>query len=330
MIGLNRLGLPARPVLSARIRSEPFLYATTATPGETVTIHRITPTGGSITISWGDGEATTVAAGVITAQAHVYAAAGTFEIRVTPLILVTALDIHDPALSGFRSAQLAGNAMRYFVCNSLGATVQNVINSADMIGWYPFHWWLYSVPSGSYIINSSDFSTWKPSQFFLFSMPSGAYTINTADFSLWNILYLYISNMPVGTYIMNLSNFSSSNPQSFSINNMPSASTTWAINSTDLSGFRAMTTFDMGNNVFNQSQVDAILWGLYQASVSPRTATGGTIDVGGTNAAPSGTYQAAAACPVSAATPGKEVAHELANDTCAAGFNKWTTVTFTA
>jgi len=77
--------------------------------------------------------------------------------------------------------------------------------------------------------------------------------------------------------------------------------------------------------------MDAILWGLYQAALS-RTATGGTINVGGTNAAPSGTFQAASACPVSVATDGKEVAHELINDGCdaiAAG-ETWTTVTITA
>ena len=35
-------------------------------------------------------------------------------------------------------------------------------------------------------------------------------------------------------------------------------------------------------------------------------------------------------CPVTSSTDGKEIAHELLNDGCAVGFNKWTTVTITA
>jgi hypothetical protein len=69
---------------------------------------------------------------------------------------------------------------------------------------------------------------------------------------------------------------------------------------------------------------------MYQATLA-RTVNGGTLNVGGSNAAPSGVYQPAAACPVTAATPGKEIAHELEFDGCgaiAAG-ETWTTVTFT-
>jgi hypothetical protein len=64
--------------------------------------------------------------------------------------------------------------------------------------------------------------------------------------------------------------------------------------------------------------------------LAPRTGSGGSVDIGGSNAAPSGTFQAASACPVTAATDGKEVAYELLNDSCGVGFNKWTTVTVTA
>ena len=80
------------------------------------------------------------------------------------------------------------------------------------------------------------------------------------------------------------------------------------------------------HNSLTQAAVNAALWGFYQGTTT-RTATGGTINVGGTNAAPSGTFQAPASCPVTVATPGKEVAHALLNDGCAVGFNKWTTVT---
>jgi len=97
----------------------------------------------------------------------------------------------------------------------------------------------------------------------------------------------------------------------------------------DCSGAVRLQIYHYYNCGLNQATVDAILWSLYQATLS-RTATGGEINLGGTNAAPSGTFQAASACPVSAATDGKEVAWELLNDDCGDGFNVWATVTITS
>ena len=102
--------------------------------------------------------------------------------------------------------------------------------------------------------------------------------------------------------------------------------------SVTVGGFAGWTTtnnFQMQDNGLSQSVVDAILWELYQASAAPRTVSGGTINVGGSNAAPSGTFQAVASPPVSAATPGKEIAYELLNDSLGL-FNNWATVTITA
>ena len=131
-------------------------------------------------------------------------------------------------------------------------------------------------------------------------------TFDSADVAAWRPTYFYMSSMPVGTYTIVIT----------------------------ANGFAAWSTglsnFQMQGNSLTQAQVDAILWDLYQAAKVPRTATGGTINVGGTNAAPSGTFQAASACPVTSSTDGKEIAHELLNDTCAVGFHKWTTVTITA
>ena len=136
-------------------------------------------------------------------------------------------------------------------------------------------------------------------------MPAGTYNIDTADMALWTPTLWYLYSMHV-------------------------ASLTLTVASADFAGWTKTTTMRADGNSLIQAQVNEILYGMYRASIAPRTAAGGTINVGGTNAAPSGVYQAAAACPVDAATPGKEVAHELLNDGCGAGFNKWTTVTFTA
>ena len=149
--------------------------------------------------------------------------------------------------------------------------------------------------------NSVDVSAWRPTYFYLYAMPAGyAGTFNSVDVSAWRPTDFRLYAMPAG-YVV-----------------------------TAGGGFAGWTTtngFQMQGNALSQAQVDAILWELYQATATPRTATGGTINVGGSNAAPSGTFQAPASCPVTVATPGKEVGHALLNDGCAVGFNRWTTVT---
>ena len=132
-------------------------------------------------------------------------------------------------------------------------------------------------------------------------MPAGyAGTFNSADVSAWQPAYFYLHSMPAGYAITAGGGFAN-----------------WS----------TTVNFYVQNNGLTAGTVDAILWELYQASTVPRTASGGTINISDSNAAPSGTYQAATSCPVTVATPGKEIAHELKNDGCAVGFNKWTTVT---
>lgn len=125
-------------------------------------------------------------------------------------------------------------------------------------------------------------------------------TFNSVDVSAWRPTYFYLISMPAGYVVTAGGGFA---------------------------GWTTTNSFQMQGNALSQAQVDAILWELYQATATPRTATGGTINVGGSNAAPSGTFQAPASCPVTVATPGKEVGHALLNDGCAVGFNRWTTVT---
>jgi len=70
-----------------------------------------------------------------------------------------------------------------------------------------------------------------------------------------------------------------------------------------------------------QTEVDAILLGLWDA-FPLKTNTGGTINLNGTgNAAPSGTY--AAQCPP---TTGKNAAYELINDSCGVSSKHWSTI----
>jgi len=123
----------------------------------------------------------------------------------------------------------------------------------------------------------------------------------------WTPTYWYLYSMPAGTLTV-----------------------TAAAN---FNGWIRPSEFRFDNLTLNQTQVDAILWGLYGAFAG-KTSTGGTLNLGGSgdtaNAAPSGTFQAASACPVSVATDGKEVAYELLNDTCGVSTKHWATVTINA
>ena len=133
-------------------------------------------------------------------------------------------------------------------------------------------------------------------------MPAGyTGTFDSADISAWRPTIFLLYSMPSGYAITAGGGFAN-----------------WT----------TTTTFNMQSSALPQATVNAILWELYQASAAPRTASGGTISLVG-NDAPSGTFQAVASPPVSAATPGKEIAYELLNDSLGL-FNNWATVAVTA
>lgn len=230
------------------------------------------------------------------------------------------------------------------------------VNSADMVDWRPTHFWLYTMPAGDYTIDSTHMIDWRPTNWRVFVIPTGNYAIDSSHMVSWRPEYWYLRTMPAGSYAVSTAHMVDWRPigwefgvmpaGSYAVNtahmvdwrpatwyaySMPIASTTWALAADNFAGWINCNGFGAYNNSFDTTQVNALLWGMYQAATA-RTVTGGTINVGGTNAAPSGTFQAASSCPVTAATPGKEVAHELLNNGCG-GINLgrvWATVTFTA
>jgi hypothetical protein len=144
-------------------------------------------------------------------------------------------------------------------------------------------------------------SAWRPTNFYLIQLPAAFAVVNSADVSGWRPTFFYVSNVPGASVIAD-------------------------------GGFSGWTTtnyLSLASAGLTQATVDAVLWELYQAT-ELRAAAGVLLDVGGSNAAPSGVHQAATVCPVSAGTPGKEIAHELKYDGCATGLKKWGTVTFAA
>jgi len=366
-----------------RAVSKLTLAATTAGAGN-VTLHRMTPAAGkSLTIDWGDGSTTVVAAGDVANQVHAYAGAGTWSIRVTDARNIVQMDLHDAQLSGLKSAELRQSVLTYFLCYLIGNATPGRFDSADVAGWTPTNFQLYSMPAGyAGTFNSADAAGWTPTTFYLYSMPAGyagtfdsadaagwtptdfrlltmpagyAGTFDSADVAGWTPTTFYLYSMPAGyAGTFDSADVAGWTPTTFRLLTMP-AGYAGTFNSADVAGwtpttfwmysmpagytitagggfanFTTTTNFFMQGNGLLTATVDAILWELYQATAAPRTGVAGTINVAGTNAAPSGVYQPAAACPVTVATPGKEVCNEFTLDGCGVGFPVWGACSFTA
>jgi len=207
----------------------------------------------------------------------------------------------------------------------------STIDTADFAGMPLTNWRCYDLPSGgSYTINTADFAGMPLAYWWCHSLPAGGtYTIDTADFAGMPLIIWYCHSLPAGgTYTIDTADFAGMSPIIWYCYSMPFGAIT-NVAQNGFANFTKCTSFRFDNNSLSQSDVDTALWSLYQATVTPRTASGGTINVGGSNAAPSGTFQAASACPVTISTDGKEIAYELLNDSCGVGFNKWSIVTIT-
>ena len=174
-----------------------------------------------------------------------------------------------------------------------GATV--TINSGDIQGWRPSAITIINMPSGTYNLNSAHFAAWRPTTFYL-SFPAGTYTFNTADMAAWNPQTWKLMNMPVGG--------------------------TYTFGATVMRNWTNARELNVSGLGLNQATVDTILFDIYAGRMGYTYATP-TLNVGGTNAAPSGVY-ADEDPPVT----GKGAAFELQNDPEAEGFSRWA-ITFT-
>ncbi len=301
-------------------------WQVTTTGAETLTIAAFTVSAATV-VDWGDGSSDTYSGAG--ARTHNYAGAGTWTVRVMQPGNVTALALNDNKVI-LNSSGIA--SMTNMATFELTAAKSGAFNSADVAGWRPSIFQLISMPAGfTGTFNSADVAAWRPINFQLYNMPAGyACVFNSADVAGWRpltyIMYAMPNTTTTGTF--NTTDVSGWRPSVFFIFRQMPASYTFIV-SGGMENWTTANYVDMGSNAFSQAQVDAILYSLYRASIAPRTASGGTIILSGTNAAPSGTFQACASPPVSAATPGKEIAYELLNDSLGL-FNNWATVTITA
>jgi len=318
------------------------LTATTAGAGQTVTLQRITHSRPS-TVQWGDGAVDSHGADYTGPWTHTYTDAGTYEVCVHHADRITGVDLRDSKISGLNTVQLRRSVLTRFWATGLDATTANVIRSADMINWRPTLWYLYSMPAGAYDIDSAHMVDWRPTLWSLRSMPAGTYDIDSAHMVDWRPLSWYLFLMPAGTYDIDSADMVDWRPTNWRLYSMPAG--TYDIDSADMVDWRPLYLWlysmpaagssyafaatcmrnwtgaeliycqDLG---LLQATVDAIIADVWVGRAGYTYATP-ELNVGGTNATPTGVYQDGYPLPLTAL----EAVHDLVNDDDAAGINTW-------
>ena len=316
------------------------LSAATTGAGQTVTLQRITPTGGTATVSWGDGSTSTIANGNTGTTTHVYASAGTYAISISNPSILTYIDLRDTKLS-FNSVALVG----CIALASLRVDISGTFNSADIVmcpltfmhiyfpvaGTYTFnsshiaamsltYLYVYFPVAGTYTFNSSHIAAMSLTSLTLYTTTAGTYTFNSSHVSAMLLTYLYIYMTVAGTYTFNSTHIAARTTIT-NVTVVLHATNTFTVARADWDGFPACGTIRV-EAALSQAQVDNLLLGLWDGFAT-KTVNAGTVDLlGQSNAAPSGILQAQ--CPP---TTGYEAAYELTTDSCGVSSKHWTSVT---
>lgn len=232
---------------------------------------------------------------------------------------------------GYAEQAVSGTVLPGFMVTTTGAQTLTIasftVSSSTTIYWGDGNSDAYT-GSGTRTHNYASAGTWNvyfssASTVTALTLADNKITLNSAGIKACvNITDMQISSLKAGTF--NSSDVSAWRPTIFGLYAMP-ASYTFVFTAGGFGAWTAASDVNMSGNALSPTQVDQILADFYTA-LATRTASGGTMNLGGSNAAPSGTL--GAACPP---TTGKEYAYELANDSCAVNpTKKWTTVTITA
>lgn len=267
----------------------------------------------------------------------------------TPLESLTYLELQKTSLSGDISGwTLPASLIRLYLHETSvsgdisgwtfpASLTRLFINETSLSG--DISGWTFPASLGSLYINdtslSGDISGW--------TFPAGMiklYLYNTSvsgDISGWTLnasldaLYLYgtsvngdISGWTLPATLSNLRLYGLSVSGDISGWTIPAAMSRLYIHDTSLSGAPSMTSaaaiilMNFENCGLSQADVDQNLLNIYNRRMSFTNAAP-ELQIGESNAAPGGVYQAQ--CPP---TTGNEYRYELVNDSCGDGFNTWT------
>ena len=249
-------------------------------------------------VDWGDGGATENWTGNAS-RSHVYAAAGTYTVKVTNAAEIWKIVMNDAKISW-----TVNNAAPM----PAGITVLNLDTIAGLT------WDVGSVtganmPAGITVLNLYTLAglTWDVGSVAGANMPAGITALRMVTLAglTWNVGSVAGANMPANCTSMELVSCG-----------------TVTIDAADVFP-KPLTTLRFENGL-TQPQVDAVLAALYLAFPT-RTGTNGTVDLaGGGNAAPTGVSPGGAECPP---TTGWNTAYELVNDSCGVSAKHWASVT---
>lgn len=317
--------------------------ATTTAPSQLVSITRLTVNTPTV-IDWGDGSSETLPANSSSAVTHTYSVAGTYQITVGNARYITHIKFDNAVFGNINTSELRKSLITYFWFNYV---TKSVINSSDMVNWPLTYFHLSSMPSsGTYNISTSHLVNANISNFILYGFSVGNFNINSADMVGWNNTNDFqMYNLPSsGTYIINSEHMVSWRPKYFAISSMPNGSynisTSHMVNWNVIIFYTASlptVTYDFSSPCFRywtslrdlrlhslnltQEQVDTVLYDLYAGRMGYTYATP-VASLGGTNADPSGVYQA-----MVPPTSGLEAKYDLVNDPASEGFKKWSITT---
>jgi len=218
---------------------------------------------------------------------------------------VTQLDLHSNGLNG----DISSWAVDALV--SLGIlSLHNTSVSGNISGWtLPASLTYLSLYNTSV---SGDISSW--------TLPASLGTLNLRSTSVGG----NISSWTLPASLIYLSLYNTSVSGDISSWTLPASLGTLRLYNTSVNNAPVMTSaaalrdFQYHNCALVQADVDAVLLALYNRRVAFTYATP-VLTIGGTNAAPGGTYQDG-----DPPTTGKEYVYELCNDPESEGFNTWT------
>jgi len=281
---------------------------TTTGASENISFPRITPTGRDIKISWGDGTVDTIADGNTGAVAHTYASAGTYNLRISNPDVITYLDMSGVSqlLGDIRTLRNLSTSLTHLFLYSTGvfgdiSAVQNLtslttlhLNNTDVSGD------ISAVQNLTSLLRLNLFNTGVFGDISAVQNLTSLTTLNLYDTgvfgdisavqNLTSLTHLYLNDTSVG----------------------------YATVGSYLRNLTALRDCQLQDCALTATESDNVLEDIYAGRMSFTYATP-SLNIGGTNAAPNGTYQAQ--CPP---TTGKEYWYELVNDSCGDGFNQWT------
>ena len=330
---LMRIGALGRGAASAvDPQDTPLVLTCTTTGAQTLTLQGLTVAAGkTVVVDWGDTNTNTYTAGAGT-RTHAYAGAGTYTVKIANRRNITLIDFEDtkitsliinstnPLPTGLTSltlktlAGLTYNAntnplptgLTYLTLNTLAGLTYNANTNPLPTGLT--YLTLNTLAGLTYNANTNP-------------LPTGLtyLTLNT----LAGLTYNANTNpLPTGLTILSLYTLTGLTWEIKSGAAWPTGATVATITGCPSVTCTAWTDNAIhsiqAENAYSQANVDAFINAIWANKANFTYATP-TLDLlGGSNAAPSGTYQNN--CPP---TSGKEYAYDLVNDNCGHGGPKW-------